>query len=53
MLKDFTTNHVKYYVSNSATASDTQGDLTHDPKTVTYTSNEEEKYTDSSNGNFE
>ena len=52
-LKDFTINNAKYYASNSATASDAQGDLTRNLKTVTHTSNRKEKLTDTSNGNFE
>ena len=42
-VKNLTINYAKYYESNTATASDAQGNLTHNPKTVTYTSN----------GNFE
>ena len=38
-LKDLTINDNKYYASNSVTTSDAQGDLTRNPKTVTYTSN--------------
>ena len=52
-LKYLTINNTRYYVSNSVTASDVQGDLTRDPKTVTHTINGKEKVTDTSNGNFE
>ena len=52
-LKDLTINNAEYYASNSATASDAQGDLTRDPKTVTHTSNRKEKVTGTSNGYFE
>ena len=52
-LKYLTINNAKYYASNSATASDTQGDFTRDPKTVTHTSNGKEKVMDNSNGDFE
>ena len=52
-LKDLTINNSEYYASNSATASDAQGDLTRDPKTVTHTSNRKEKVTGTSNGYFE
>ena len=38
-LKDLTINDSKYYESNTATTSDTQGDTTRNPKTVTHTSN--------------
>ena len=52
-LKYLTINKAKYYESDRATASDTQSDPTSNPKTVTHTSNGNEKVTDSSNGNFE
>ena len=42
-IKNLTINDAKYYESNTSTASDAQGDLTHNPETVTPTSN----------GNFE
>ena len=42
-LKYLTINNYKYYVSNSATASDTQDDRTRNSKTVTHTSNGKEK----------
>ena len=38
-VKNLTVNDAKYYESNIATASDAQGDLTRDPKTVTHTIN--------------
>ena len=53
VLKYLTINNSKYYASNSGTASDAQGNITHDPKTVTHTSNSKEKVTDTSNRNFE
>ena len=48
-LKDLTINDSKYYESDTATASDAQGDSTRNLKTVTHTSNGNEKVT--SNGN--
>ena len=36
---NLTINGTKYYESNTANASDAQGNLTSNPKTVTYTSN--------------
>ena len=38
-LKDLAINDAKYYESYTATTSDARGDLTHNPKTVTHTSN--------------
>ena len=38
-LKDWTNNNAEYYESYTATASDSQGDPTCDPKTFTHTSN--------------
>ena len=52
-LKDSTINNAKYYASNSVTASDTQGNLTRNPKTATHTNNSNETVTNTSNGNFE
>ena len=52
-IKDFTINDAKYYESNSGTASDTQGDFTSNPETVTHTSSKNETVTHTSNGNFE
>ena len=52
-LKDLTINDSKYYESDTATASDAQGDSTRNLKTVTHTSNGNEKVTDPSNKNFE
>ena len=37
-VKNLTINDAKYYESSTATASDTQGDLTSNPETVTHTS---------------
>ena len=52
-LKDLTINYAKYYVSNSATASDAQGDLICNMKTVTHTNKGKEKVMDTSDGNFQ
>ena len=52
-VKYLTTNESKYYVSNSANSSDTQGNLTCNVKTVTHTNNEKEMVTYTSNDNFE
>ena len=38
-LKELKINDAKFYVSNSATASDAQGDITCNPNTFTHTSN--------------
>ena len=38
-VNNLTINDAKYYESNTATASDEQGDLTSNPETVTHTSN--------------
>ena len=51
-LKYLTINNAKYYVSNSATASDAQVNLTHNPKTLTHISNRKETFMNTSNGNF-
>ena len=52
-LNHFTINNTEYISSNSATTSDTQGNLTNDLNTVAHTSNGKEKVTDTSNGSFE
>ena len=49
-LKDLTINDVKYYESNTATARDAQGDLTHKLETLTHTRNRNETVTHTSNG---
>ena len=38
-LNNLTINDAEYYKSNTATASDAQGDITHNPETVTHTIN--------------
>ena len=38
-VNNLTIDDAKYYESNTANTSDTQGDLTRNPETVTYTSN--------------
>ena len=48
-----TTNDAKYYESSTATASDAQGDITHNAETVTQTSNGNDTVACTSNGNFE
>ena len=48
-----TINDTKYYESNTATASDSQGDVTRNLETVNHTSNGNEKANHISNGNFE
>ena len=53
MLKDLAINDATYYELDTATASDAQDYPTHYPKTVTHTSNKNEKDTDNSNGGFE
>ena len=52
-LKYLTINDAKYYESDKETAIDAQGDPTRDPKIVTHTSNRNENFMDTSNGNFE
>ena len=37
-VNNLTINDARYYESNTATASDTQGDLSRNPETVTHTS---------------
>ena len=50
-LKYLTINDAEYYVSDSANANDTKGDLTSDLKTVTHTSDgKKRKVTDIRNG---
>ena len=48
-----TINDAVYYESNTATASDSQGDLTRNPETCTHTSNGNDTVTRTSNGKFE
>ena len=48
-----TINNDVYYESISATASDIQGYLTRNPKTVNHTSNRKEKFAENSHGDFE
>ena len=48
-VKDLTINDAKYYKSDAATVNDTQGDHTCDPKTITRTSNGNEKVMHTSN----
>ena len=52
-VENLTINTTNYYESNTATASDAQGVLTHNPETVTHTSNDNETVTHTRNGNFE
>ena len=52
-VNNLTINDAEYHESNTATASDAQGDLTHNPKTVTHTSNGKETFSDTSNGDCE
>ena len=52
-LEDLSINGAKYYESDTATASETQGDPKRNPKTVTHTRNGKGKVTDTSNRNFE
>ena len=51
-LKNFTINYAKYYDSDTANASDAQGDTTQNTRTVTHTINWKVKVTDTSSGNF-
>ena len=51
-LKNLTIKNTIYYASNSATATDSQVNITRDPKTVTNTINSKEKVTDTRNGNL-
>ena len=50
---NLTINDSKYSDSKTATASGSQGDITRNPETVTYTSNSKETVTRISNGNYE
>ena len=52
ILNYLTINEAKYYESDTAIASDSQGDPTHDPETVTHNSNRNEKVTHTSNRSF-
>ena len=52
-VKNLTIDDAKYYESSTTTASDTQGDLTRNPETVTHTINGNETGTNTSNGNSE
>ena len=52
-VNNLTINDTKYYESNTATASDSQGDVTRNPETVTHTSNGNETANHTSNGKFE
>ena len=52
-VKYLTINDARYYESNTATASDTQGHPTRNPETVTHTSNRNETVTHTRNRNFE
>ena len=52
-LKYLTINDAKYYESDTATTSDSQGGPSCDQKTVTQARNRNEKVTHTSNGGFE
>ena len=52
-LKYLKIKDAKYYESETATVNDPQGDTTHNPETVTHTSNKNETVTHNRNGNFE
>ena len=52
-VNNLTTKNTKYDESNTATASDAQGDLKYNPETVTNTSNKNTTVTHTSNSNFE
>ena len=52
-VNNLTINDAKYYRSSTATASDTQVDLIHNPETDPCTSNGNETVTHTRNGNFE
>ena len=52
-VNNLTINDAKYYESNIVTASDAQGDLTHNLETVTHTSNINETINCTSNRKFE
>ena len=53
VVKDLTINNTNYYESNTATASDKQGDSTRNTETVTHTRNGNETVTHTRNRNFE
>ena len=53
VVKNLTINDAKYYESNKNTVSDSQGDLTRNQETITYTSNMNEAVTHTTNGNCE
>ena len=50
-VKNLTINDSEYYQSNKVTASDTQGDITHNPETITGTRNRNDTVTHTRNGN--
>ena len=52
-VKDLTINNTKYYESNTANASDAQGDHTHNPETVTNTMNGNETVIHTNNRSFQ
>ena len=52
-VKNLIINNPKYYDSNTATAIDTQGDITRNSETVTHSSNRNELFTHTISGNFE
>ena len=52
-INNLTINNARYYESNTATASDAQGDLTRNMQTVNHTIIGNETVTHTSNGNFE
>ena len=52
-VKFLTINDAKYYESSTATASDTQVDLTRNPETVNHTIHGNETFNHTSNRNFE
>ena len=51
-VNNFKINDAEYYESNTATASDAQGDLTQNTERVTHTSNSNETVTYTGNRNF-
>ena len=52
-VNNFTINNTKYYESITVTASDAQGDITHNPETVIHTSKWNDTVTHTRNTNFE
>ena len=52
-VKDLKINNTKYYESNTANASDAQGDHTHNPETVTNTINGNETVIHTNNRSFQ